>query len=115
MFMIEFNEIFYKNLPAIDLHGLDRDSARVAIEDFVRDNYKQKNEYFVIVHGIGNGILKETTRLTLSKNKRVINFKIIYNNVGSTIVRISIWQIIKKVLLYVTTTRKKALFYKEKW
>lgn len=88
--MIGFNEIFYEQLPSIDLHGLDRDSARVLINDFVRDNYKQKIEYFVIIHGIGNGILKETTSLTLSKNKYVVDFKIIYNNIGSTIVRISI-------------------------
>ena len=32
--------IFTDNLPSIDLHGLDRDTARVMINDFVLENYK---------------------------------------------------------------------------
>ena len=108
--MIEFSELFYDSLPFIDLHGLDRDSARVAINDFVNDNLKQKNEYFVIIHGNGSGILRNTTKDTLLKNKYVINSKIIYNNTGSTIVRIKIWQMNKKVLLYDPTTEKKPYF-----
>lgn len=88
--MIELSELFYNSLPSIDLHGFDRDSARVIINDFVNDNLKQKNEYFVIIHGNGSGILKNTTKNTLLKNKYVIDFKLIYNNTGSTIVRIKL-------------------------
>lgn len=88
--MMELKEIFYKNLPSLDLHGLDRDSARIYINDFIRDNYKLKHEYFIIVHGIGNGILKDITKKTLEKNKLVVDFKVCYNNVGSTIVKIII-------------------------
>ena len=88
--MIEFSELLYNSLPSIDLHGLDRDSARVIINDFVNDNLKQKNEYFVIIHGNGSGVLRNTTKDTLLKNKYVVDFKLIYNNTGSTIVRIKL-------------------------
>ena len=32
--------IFIDSLPKLDLHGYDRDSARVAINDFIKDNQK---------------------------------------------------------------------------
>lgn len=82
--------VFISNLPKLDLHGLDRDSARLAIEDFIRINIKLKNEKIVIIHGIGEGILRRTTHDVLKKNKYVVEYAICYNNVGSTIVRIKI-------------------------
>lgn len=82
--------IFTDSLPKIDLHGLDRDTARVYVNDFIKDNLKLKNEIFIIVHGIGNGILKQEVHKTLSKNKSVVEYKTLYNNNGSTIVRINI-------------------------
>lgn len=82
--------LFISNLPSLDLHGYDREIARVAIEDFIKDNIKLKNDKFVIIHGIGSGILKETTHNVLKKNKNVLEYAISYNNVGSTIVRVKI-------------------------
>ena len=82
--------IFIDNLPSIDLHGYDRETARVAINDFIYDNYKMKNNIFCIVHGIGSGVLRTTTNETLRKNKKVIDFKTFYYNQGSTIVEIKI-------------------------
>jgi len=84
--------MFISNLPSIDLHGLDRNSARVLVEDFIKENIKLKNKEFVIIHGVGTGILKQTTHNVLKKNKNVEDYIICYNNVGSTIVRIKIWQ-----------------------
>ena len=52
----------YNNLPSIDLHGLDRDYARILINEFVSDNYKMKKDKIIIVHGNGTGILKKTTQ-----------------------------------------------------
>ena len=60
--------MFISHLKSIDLHGYDRDSARVAINDFIKENVKLKNKEFVIIHGIGTGILKNTTHETLKKN-----------------------------------------------
>ena len=82
--------IFIDNLPSIDLHGYDRETARVAIEDFIRDSIILKHELIAIVHGIGSGIIRETTINTLSKNKNVIDYKSSYFNQGMTIVKIRI-------------------------
>lgn len=80
--------MFIQNLPFIDLHGYDRASARVAIEDFIRINYNLNNEKIVIIHGVGEGILRKTTQEILKKNKYVKEFAICYNNPGSTVVRL---------------------------
>jgi len=82
------NVIFIENFPKIDLHGLDRETARIEINDFIRDNIKLKNDIIVIIHGIGSGILRKETHETLRKNKNVIEYKTFYNNIGSTIVKI---------------------------
>lgn len=84
------NIIFTENLPKLDLHGLDRETARVLVNDFIRDNQKIKNEIIIIIHGIGTGIIRKTVSETLRKNKNVIEFKTLYNNLGSTIVKIKI-------------------------
>lgn len=78
------------NIPSLDLHGYDREGARVAINDFIKDNYKQKIEIFEIIHGKGEGIIKNVTREVLSKNHKVIEFKSSYFNQGITIVKINI-------------------------
>ena len=83
-------DLFISNLPSIDLHGYDRDSARIAILDFINDNIKMKKKEIVIIHGIGSGILKKTTHEVLKKHKNVLDYKICYNNVGSTIVLLKI-------------------------
>ena len=82
--------IFIDRLPKLDLHGYDRDSARVAINDFILDNKKTGNEVILIVHGIGTGIIRETCIQTLSHNKDVIEFKSAYGNRGCMLVQIKI-------------------------
>ena len=78
----------YSNCPTLDLHGESSDYARVAINDFVYDNHKLKNETIVIIHGIGSGILKKTTQDTLKNNKLVESYKIDNFNDGQTIVKL---------------------------
>lgn len=82
--------IFIDNLPSIDLHGYDKETAKVAINDFIKDNLKMKNEVIIIVHGIGSGILRRTTHETLKKNKNVLDFKTYYYNNGCTLVLLNI-------------------------
>ena len=82
--------IFIEQYPKLDLHGYDRETARVAILDFIHENQKLKQEIFVIVHGIGSGILRETTKKVLSTHKSVLEFKTYYYNNGCTIVQISL-------------------------
>ena len=76
----------YNNLPSIDLHGIDRDYARILINEFVSDNYKMKKDKIIIVHGNGTGILKKTTQETLRINKLVEEYKIDNFNTGMTVV-----------------------------
>ena len=72
--------VFINNFPTIDLHGYTRDFAIIAIKEFINDNVKMKNEFIVIVHGKGTGILK--------KNKYVKDYKIWYLNDGCTVVQL---------------------------
>ena len=88
---MNFDEVvFLDSLPKLDLHGYDRESARVEIEDFVREQRKLKTEYAVIVHGIGTGVLRQMTQDVLRKNKYVIDFKTYYYNQGCTLVKLNI-------------------------
>jgi DNA-nicking Smr family endonuclease len=81
--------IFIDSFPKIDLHGLDRQTARVIVNDFIKDNIKLRNDIIVIVHGIGEGILRKEIHNELRKNKNVIEFKTFYYNPGSTVVKIN--------------------------
>lgn len=82
--------MFIENLPKLDLHGENSETARVLIDDFIKDSIKQKNSIICIVHGVGSGILRKTTKDTLLKNKKVIDFKTYYYNQGCTVVEIEI-------------------------
>jgi len=76
----------YSQLPSIDLHGYDRDYARILINEFIEDQYKLKQKNIIIVHGNGSGILKKMTQDVLKRNKYVKEYKIDNFNSGMTIV-----------------------------
>ena len=82
--------IFIDNLPTLDLHGFDRLTASILINDFISENCFLKQEIVVIIHGIGSGIIYNETRNTLRKNKNVLDFKTFYQNNGCTIVKLKI-------------------------
>ncbi len=82
--------IFIDRYPSLDIHGYDRETARVAINDFIRDNMTMKNKIIVIIHGVGSGVLIETTKKVLTHNRNVIDFKRYYNNTGCTIVELNL-------------------------
>ena len=83
-------DIFLERYPKIDLHGYDRDSARVAVDDFVLENVMLKNETIVIINGIGSGIVKQAVHECLRYNKNVVSFKTDNLNNGCTIVKLKI-------------------------
>ena len=76
----------YNNIPKIDLHGEDRKSAELLVKQFLNDNIKIGNKKVVIIHGIGEGILKKQVHDLLKKDKRIEKFYIDFFNVGCTIV-----------------------------
>ena len=85
---MELNDIFLDRLPKVDLHGFDRDSARVKVNDFVEEAYLLGYEEILFIHGIGSGIVKEAVIDTLRKNKKVLAYHIVGSNVGCTVARI---------------------------
>ena len=88
---MKLDEVIYlDNLPSIDLHGLDRDTARVKVIEFIKDNIAMKNSIICIVHGVGSGILKNEVHKFLKNSKLVEDYKLFYNNSGCTIVKIRI-------------------------
>ncbi len=77
---------FTSNLPRLDLHGTSRDIAIALTKKFIFENIKQGNKKFVIVHGIGKGILKNEVFNYLKTNKNIKEFKLNSYNIGETIV-----------------------------
>ena len=86
--MSKTNDIFLDILPSIDLHGYDRESARVALNDYILENKLLNNKELLIIHGIGEGIIKDIVHYELSKNKDIIEYKLANSNIGCTIVKL---------------------------
>lgn len=80
--------IFINSLPTLDLHGYDRDTARVKILEFIDDNIAMGNEFITIVHGVGSGVLRKETDAVLKRSKKVIEHQIFRMNNGCTIAKI---------------------------
>lgn len=85
----KIDDIFIKNLPTIDLHGEDRDSARVKTKDFVDEAYLMGWDKVVIIHGIGSGVVKNSVHASLEKNNKVLRYHVYGTNIGCTIVYIN--------------------------
>ena len=83
---MHLNDIFLDNLPSVDLHGFDKESARVMTNDFIDEAISLGYNEIVIIHGIGTGIVKKSVHDTLSKNKNVLSYKLDSFNIGCTIV-----------------------------
>lgn len=83
------NNPFLEILPKIDVHGYTRDTVYLPVSDFINDNIKLKNKKIVIIHGIGNGILKDEIFLLFRKDKRVKSMHIDFANLGCTIIELN--------------------------
>ena len=81
---------FTVNLPSIDLHGFDRVLAKIKVEEFINDSVKLKYKKVLIIHGIGEGILRDEVFKILKKNKYVESYNVNGINVGATIVNLKI-------------------------
>ena len=83
-------DIFLKNLPRIDLHGFDTETARVATNDFIDDSIILKKSKVLVIHGKGTGLVKESVHEALSHRKEVIKYHTDSINNGCTIVYLNI-------------------------
>ena len=80
--------MFYSSMPKLDLHGETRDSSRVLLNEFIKDNYKLGNTSVAVIHGIGEGILKKEVHSTLKRSKYVASYKLDNFNIGCTLVEL---------------------------
>lgn len=80
------NNIFIDMYPSVDMHGLDRESARVLTDDFVKENIKLGNKKIIIIHGKGSHIVKQSVHQELNKNQYVEDYKLDNFNDGITVV-----------------------------
>jgi len=76
--------------PSLDLHGEYVDNAIILTKDFINDNIILKNEYVVIIHGIGQDILRKHLHEYLKHEKKVLSYKRDFFNMGCTIVKLDI-------------------------
>ena len=80
---------FLNILPTIDLHGYRRDMVKYVVTDFINDNIKLGNKKIVIVHGKGEGIVKEELHFILKNDKRVKRYYLDMFNIGETIIELN--------------------------
>ena len=80
---------FLNILPTIDLHGYSRDMVRYVVTDFINDNIKMGNKKIVIVHGKGEGIVKDELHFILKNDKRVKRYYLDMFNIGETIIELN--------------------------
>ena len=77
-----------KIYPTLDLHGEYKFSAEVLTKEFINGNITLKNQKLCIIHGIGEGKLKDTVHDVLKHDKRIKSFKVDFMNSGCTLVEI---------------------------
>lgn len=82
------NNVFLNILPSIDLHGYPEDMIEVLINNFIIENMRVRKLKVVIVHGKGEGILKNKTHELLRKDKRVKSYYHDSFNTGCTVVEL---------------------------
>ena len=68
----------------LDVHGETRDTVSYLVTSFIQDNLKLKKKHIVIIHGKGQGILKEKIHELLKKNPNVERFHLDGMNLGAT-------------------------------
>lgn len=84
------SEVLTSKSPKIDVHGETYDSVSLILSQFIDDNYKLGNKYIRIVHGKGEGILKNRIHELLKTNKKVEDYYLNNWNIGETIIVLKI-------------------------
>lgn len=87
--MLKVYNPFLDIYPNLDLHGLTRDMVKYNLDCFISDNIKLKNKKIIVVHGKGNGILKEEVHFLLKRDKRVKKYYVDNFNTGCTVIELN--------------------------
>ena len=80
--------IITSKTPTLDLHGEISSMVEVLVNEFIKDNYRQKQKTLVIIHGKSSNILKDEVHRVLKNNHLVLDFKVDNWNIGTTIVNL---------------------------
>lgn len=81
---------FLNILPSLDVHGFTRETVYYPVSDFVNDNIKLRHRTIMIIHGIGEGILKDEIKRRFSRDKRVKRLYVSFDNPGCTVIELNI-------------------------
>ncbi len=73
-----------KKYPSLDVHGETRDTVVYPVKQFIKDNWLMQNDHIIIIHGRGEGILKEKVHEILKRDPVVLEFFINGMNLGAT-------------------------------
>jgi len=84
------NDPFINILPSIDVHGFTQDEALFAVDEYINDNIKLGNEKLVIIHGIGEGVLRKAINTHFKRDKRISRIYVYGSNLGLTIIELNI-------------------------
>lgn len=77
---------FLYNVPSIDIHGYDRYGGIAIVKNFIDTESRIGAKKLIVVHGKGEGILREATHEYLKRDKRVLEYKLDIFNDGETII-----------------------------
>ena len=83
-----YNDIFTNQYPHLDLHGETTDTCVVPLTSFINDNVRLHIAKIVVIHGIGEGILKTRVQELLKLNPQVNSFYLDPWNIGQTIIEL---------------------------
>lgn len=81
--------MYLSSIRSVDLHGMDRITARITADEFITDLIRLKEIKGVIIHGIGTGVLRKEISNYLWHDKRIKEYKLDFMNPGCTIITLN--------------------------
>ena len=80
------SDILTSKSPRIDVHGETYDSVSLLLSQFIDEQFKLGNKYIAIIHGKGEGVLKNRIHELLKVNDKVDSYYLNNWNIGETII-----------------------------
>ena len=77
---------FLYNAPSLDIHGFDRYGGVAMIKNFIDNESRIGAKKLIVVHGKGEGILRQATHEYLKPERRVLEYKRNIGEYGETII-----------------------------
>lgn len=78
--------MYLSSIRNVDLHGMDRITAIITVDEFINDLIRLKEAKGVIIHGVGTGILRREVSNYLKYDKRIKEYKLDFMNPGCTVI-----------------------------